>query len=79
MAFAELKKQLPDFAKDVKLSLSLFDRDETPSVAQKGGLASTCGTATRSPVFSASARPMLGRRWMRPALRRRRPQAASWR
>jgi alkyl hydroperoxide reductase subunit D len=52
MMFAELKKRLPDFAKDVKLNLSLFDRDETLSLAQKSGLALACGIATRNPELA---------------------------
>lgn len=52
MMFDELKKRLPDFAKDVKLNLSLFDRDETLSAVQKSGLALACGIATRNPELA---------------------------
>lgn len=49
MAFDDLKHQIPDFAKDIRLNLSLFDRDESLTAAQKAGLALACAISTRSP------------------------------
>jgi alkyl hydroperoxide reductase subunit D len=48
MAFANLKSQIPDFAKDVRLNLSLFDRDESLTAAQKAGLALACAISARN-------------------------------
>jgi alkyl hydroperoxide reductase subunit D len=49
MAFDDLKRQIPDFAKDVRLNLSLFDRDESLTAAQKAGLALACAISARNP------------------------------
>ena len=50
MSFDDLRKKLPDFAKDIRLNLSLFERDETLTDAQKAGLALACSIASRNPI-----------------------------
>ncbi|PRD52171.1 carboxymuconolactone decarboxylase family protein [Phyllobacterium myrsinacearum] len=48
MALEKLKSQIPEFAKDVRLNLSLFAQDEALTAAQKAGLALACAISSRN-------------------------------
>lgn len=48
MILDDLRRKIPDFARDVKLNMSLFDRDELLSAARKAGLALACAISIRN-------------------------------
>ncbi|MGJ4946363.1 carboxymuconolactone decarboxylase family protein [Bradyrhizobium sp. HKCCYLS1011] len=54
MSIDQLKDQIPDFAKDVRLNLSSMASDETLSPQAKYGLFVACAIATRNPVVVAA-------------------------
>ncbi|WP_315721296.1 MULTISPECIES: carboxymuconolactone decarboxylase family protein [unclassified Bradyrhizobium] len=54
MSIEQLKDQIPDFAKDVRLNLSSMASDETLSVQAKYGLLVACAIATRNPTVTAA-------------------------
>lgn len=54
MSIEQLKDQIPDFAKDVRLNLSSMASDETLSPQAKYGLFVACGIATRNPIVTAA-------------------------
>jgi lipoyl-dependent peroxiredoxin subunit D len=54
MSIEQLKDQIPDFAKDVRLNLSSMASDETLSPQAKYGLFIACGIATRNPTVTAA-------------------------
>ncbi|WP_316225633.1 carboxymuconolactone decarboxylase family protein [Bradyrhizobium sp. SZCCHNS3052] len=54
MSIEQLKDQIPDFAKDVRLNLSSMVSDETLSPQAKYGLFVACAIATRNPSVVAA-------------------------
>ncbi|NPU12236.1 alkyl hydroperoxide reductase [Bradyrhizobium sp. 83012] len=54
MSIEQLKDQIPDFAKDVRLNLSSMASDETLSAQAKYGLFVACAIATRNPTVTAA-------------------------
>ncbi|GLH77559.1 alkyl hydroperoxide reductase AhpD [Bradyrhizobium sp. SSBR45G] len=54
MSIEQLKDQIPDFAKDVRLNLSSMASDETLSAQAKYGLFIACAIATRNPTVTAA-------------------------
>ncbi|CAL79056.1 alkylhydroperoxidase, AhpD protein [Bradyrhizobium sp. ORS 278] len=54
MSIEQLKDQIPDFAKDVRLNLSSMASDETLSPQAKYGLFVACAIATRNPMVMAA-------------------------
>ncbi|MGY3450922.1 carboxymuconolactone decarboxylase family protein [Bradyrhizobium sp. USDA 4353] len=54
MSIEQLKDQIPDFAKDVRLNLSSMASDETLSPQAKYGLFVACAIATRNPAVTAA-------------------------
>ncbi|MGC2777037.1 MAG: carboxymuconolactone decarboxylase family protein [Bradyrhizobium sp.] len=54
MSIEQLKDQIPDFAKDVRLNLSSMASDETLSPQAKYGLFVACAIATRNPTVTAA-------------------------
>lgn len=48
MSIADLKSEIPDFAKDVRLNLSSMAGDDSLSADQKYGLFVACGIASRN-------------------------------
>ncbi|CCE04015.1 carboxymuconolactone decarboxylase family protein [Bradyrhizobium sp. STM 3809] len=54
MSIEQLKDQIPDFAKDVRLNLSSMASDETLSPQAKYGLFVACAIATRNPTVAAA-------------------------
>ncbi|WP_316158030.1 MULTISPECIES: carboxymuconolactone decarboxylase family protein [unclassified Bradyrhizobium] len=54
MSIEQLKDQIPDFAKDIRLNLSSMASDETLSPQAKYGLFVACAIATRNPSVVAA-------------------------
>lgn len=54
MSIGQLKDQIPDFAKDVRLNLASMMADETLSPQSKYGLLLASAIATRNPVVTAA-------------------------
>ncbi|WP_257168658.1 carboxymuconolactone decarboxylase family protein [Bradyrhizobium sp. SRS-191] len=54
MSIEQLKDQIPDFAKDVRLNLSSMASDDTLSAQAKYGLFVACAIATRNPAVTAA-------------------------
>jgi alkyl hydroperoxide reductase subunit D len=54
MSIEQLKDQIPDFAKDVRLNLSSMASDETLSAQAKYGLFVACAIAVRNPTVTAA-------------------------
>ncbi|CCD97408.1 alkylhydroperoxidase, AhpD protein [Bradyrhizobium sp. ORS 375] len=54
MSIEQLKDQIPDFAKDVRLNLSSMASDETLSAQAKYGLFVACAIATRNATVTAA-------------------------
>lgn len=54
MSIDQLKDQIPDFAKDVRLNLASMMGDETPSPQSKCGLLLASAIATRNPIVTAA-------------------------
>ena len=54
MSIEQLKEQIPDFAKDVRLNLSSMASDESLSPQAKYGLFVACAIATRNPTVTAA-------------------------
>lgn len=57
MSIGQLKDQIPDFAKDVRLDLASMMASETLSPQSKFGLLLASAIATRNPIVTAAKRP----------------------
>lgn len=60
MSIDQLKDQIPDFAKDVRLNLASMRADETLSPQSKHGLLLSSAIAARNPVVTAAMESAAG-------------------